>query len=187
VDQHGKVAFKYVRELRQHLPIGRKYEPGTAIDDLLSNLLARKRDMDRNVHCAGQVDRQIRDDPFVSILGDVRNTVARSDACRLNRGCQARHVVQHFVPSAPTYLAAANRSESRHFAAPFNGGGKNFGNCFQQISHTAHQHYSLADYKLRRASLDSTRLENINHVLAAVLRIADQPLVDGIDDKIQPF
>ncbi len=41
--------------------------------------------------------------------------------------------------------------------------------------------------QMRAKQKSERELEHINHVLAAVLRIADQALVDRIDDEIQAF
>ncbi len=63
-----------------------KHQPRAAIGNLLSDLLPRQRDLDRHVHCAGQVNRQVGDDPLLAIFGNVGHTVAGLDAGRLNPG-----------------------------------------------------------------------------------------------------
>ena len=112
---------------RQQFGARDEHEPGARVGDLLGDLFAGERDVDRHVDRAGQVQREVGDDPLVAIFGDVGDAVAGLDAGGLNRGRELRRVVGHFAPRAPLQLAAANEAERWLVARERDGAGKKVG------------------------------------------------------------
>ena len=64
--------------------------------------------MDRHMHRAGQVQRQIGDDPLVAILGNMGDTIARLDAGDANVAASAAAS----SPPRATSASAIRRRES---------------------------------------------------------------------------
>ena len=67
--------------------------------------------MHRHVNRAGQLHREIGDDPFITVLGDLRDAVARLDAGGSNIGRELRRLVEYLAPSAPVDLAPTDEAK----------------------------------------------------------------------------
>ena len=133
--------------------------------------------MDRRMHDGEQVQRQVGDDPFAVVFGDLGNAVARLDAGGPFGGGQRLCVLPKLKTGPPCQFATANRPQRRFIRASCNRSGKIRGNRRDAVGHAA-----MIAHRTMRGNL-----EDVDHVLAVVVRIADQPLADRIDDEVQPF
>ena len=79
----------------------------TGVQNLKRHLRARQRGVNSDVHAACQMNRQIGDDPFVAVLGDLyhRESVAGSG----KRGCPQGHIGCDLAPPARDESALCRR------------------------------------------------------------------------------
>jgi hypothetical protein len=100
--------------------------------------------VDGNVDCAGQVQCEISDDPFVAILGNVGYAVAWGDANCLNLRGESCSIGGNFAPCAPVHLAIADGAEGCCVRAGLRGTDKIFGNGLRQHRHDRHNDVTVA-------------------------------------------
>ena len=150
VDEENRASGNAVRKLRQQVLARNEHQPCAAIGDLRGDLLAGERDVDRHVDGAGQVQRQVGDDPLVAVLGNVGDAVAGLDAGRLNRRGECGRVVGHLLPSAPVQLAVPDEAEGPLVAAARDGVGEKRGNRrrFHQLDPCRHIRRSVSTKQL---------------------------------------
>jgi hypothetical protein len=79
---------------------GKDDELRAAVLDLPGDLRAGQRRVHRHLNAAGKLDRQVGDDPLVTILGDVDDAVARLDAELHEQRRPVIHLSGQLLPSA---------------------------------------------------------------------------------------
>src|SRR4051812_15683005 len=77
--------------------------------------------MYRYVHSTGQMQREIGDDPFVAILGDLCHADARDHASGAKIRGEGEHVIGHLLPRAPVQFTLANIAERLDISALLDG------------------------------------------------------------------
>ena len=89
-------------------------DPGAAVANLLGDLRAGQRVVHRDVHAAGQMDRQIADDPLVAVFAEpaaADRRARRPTACRRAAICRTSARISFQV--SQTYCAGAFDAQCR--------------------------------------------------------------------------
>ena len=83
---HDRPEGRWSANFARRILCRNKNEFRARVADLFGDLWAGERDVDRDVHGAGQMQREIGNDPLEAIFGDVGDAVAGCDAGGLEFG-----------------------------------------------------------------------------------------------------
>ena len=105
--QTGGQFARHGGQLLGLLRAGNDHEPGSAVANLLRNLRSGERIVHGDVNAAGQVDRQVAQDPLVAIFAGQQQAVAGREADGAEPSRHPPHVGENLVPGKPVILSGA--------------------------------------------------------------------------------